>query len=248
MKLPLISAGEFFELLRPAAYILSALLSIWALASARRRGFRVYAGLGWALGTFSLPFVVFPLYLSFLILRHSGKLSRLSTNQPDLEENTNSQGPKTRHRFLLPAMYGIVLLGLTGLYLYRDYNSVDAHLARATQAKLSSQPAKTIREYRAALSLEDSPHTHKLLGLELADGRQWDEALKEFRLAEKGGEPDERLPFLIAQSLEATQHYDNAIREYGRFLGSHACSQAPADQRCVVSQQRVVELDKSLKE
>jgi hypothetical protein len=248
VKLPLISAGEFFELLRPAAYVLSALLSIWVLASARRRGFRLFVALVWALGTFLLPFVILPVYLIVLIFRFLAQRSRPATDENELEPNTESQAPSIKYRFLLPTVYGIVLLGATGLYLYRDYNTVDAHLARATQAKLSSQPAKTIREYRAALSLEDSAHTHKLLGVELAEAGQGAEALKEFRLAEQGGEPDELLPFRVAQSMEATQQTVTAVLEYGTFLDSHACTQAVADRRCLIAQQRVVELKKNLKE
>jgi tetratricopeptide (TPR) repeat protein len=227
-----ISAGEFFELLRPAALVLAMLASIWVLANARRRGFRLYAGLAWALGTFFLPFVVLPLYLIVLILRHSATARLRSTDENRSEPNTESRALVVKYRLLLPAAYGIVLFGVTGVYLYRDYRSVDAHLARATQAKLVSQPAKTIREYRAALALEDNPHTHKLLGLELADTKQWGEALKEFRLAERGGEPDESLPFRVAQALSARGEHVEAVVEYQRFLKSHACVQALPDERC----------------
>ena len=240
MKFPLISAGEFFELLRPAAYGLSALLSIWVLASTRRRGFRLYIGLLWALGTFFLPFVVLPVYLIVLIFRRQTKRSRRSTSEDKLAPNAESQAPQIKYRFLLPFVYGIMLLGATGVYLYRDYNSVDGHLARAVQAKLSNQPSKTIREYRAALSLEENPHTHKLLGLELADGGQWAEALKEFRLAEQGGEPDESLPFRIAQVLNAKGNQSESLIEYQRFLGSHACTQEPPDYRCEFARKGVM--------
>jgi tetratricopeptide (TPR) repeat protein len=207
-------------------------LSIWVLASTRRRGFRLDIGLLWALGTFFLPFVILPFYLILLIFRRQTKPNRRSTAEDKLASNAESQAPRIRYVFLLPFFYSVMLLGATGVYLYRDYNSVDGHLARAVQAKLSNRPAKTIREYRAAVSLEENPHTHKLLGLELAEGGQWAEALKEFRLAEKGGEPDESLPFRIAQVLNEKGDHDQSMIEYQRFLNSHACKQEPPDDRC----------------
>ena len=230
MKFPLISAGEFFELLRPAAYVLSVVLSIWVLASARRRGYRWFAGLAWALGTFFLPFVVLPFFLICLIF-----ISRPSSGESAAVSNSPSPSPSISYRFLLPTVYGSILLIATGVYLYRDHNTVDAHLARAAQAKLSSKSAKTIREYRAALSLEDNSHTHKLLGIELAEAGQWTEALNEFRLAERGGEPDELLPFRIAQVLKASGQHSAAVIEYQRFLNSHACTQQLPDSRCEVA-------------
>lgn len=238
MNLPQISAGEFFELLRPAAYVLSALLSIWVLASARRRRFQLYMGIAWALGTFLLPFIVLPLYLIVLIFRHSPE--RLgSASETTSEPYPEVQALPIGHRFLLPAAYGVMLLGVTAVYLYRDYNSVDAHLARAAQAKLSNQSAKTIREYRAALALEENPHTHKLMGIELAEAGQWAAALNEFRLAEKGGELDESLSFRLAQALNAEGDHSGSLIEYQRFLGSHACTQELPDSRCKTAKQRV---------
>ena len=59
-----------------------------------------------------------------------------------------------------------------------------AHLARATQAKLVEDSATAIREYRAALALEDNPHTRKLLAIELANAGFIAEAIVEFRVAE----------------------------------------------------------------
>lgn len=246
MKLPLISAGEFFELLRPAAFVLSVALSTWVLASARRRSFNPYAALAWALGTFFLPSVVLPLYLMVLIFRYPTPRSRRSPAETTSKPETEPQALPIRHRFLLPAVYGVVLLGAMSVYLYRDYNSVDAHLARATQAKLSSQPAKTIREYRAALALEENPHIHKLLGVELAEAAQWAEALKEFRLAEIGGEPDESLPFRIGQALEASGKGPDAEPEYARYLKSQACNQSLPDRDCAVARLRIHQNNKHL--
>jgi hypothetical protein len=239
VKLPQISAGEFFELMRPAAFLLSAALSILVLASTRRRGLRVYVGLLWALGTFILPFVILPLYLIALIFLYSAP-----KNNQDLVDNGSAPqiaapAKVVRNRFWWPALYGFVLLGATVIYLYRDYNNVDAHLARATQAKLASQPANTIREYRMALSLEDNPHTHKLLGIELAEEKQWAAALDEFRLAERGGEPDDSLAFRTAWALEALGKIPDAVTEYQKFVASSICSQPLPDEQCAVARQRL---------
>jgi len=241
-----ISAGEFFESLRPAAFALSAFLSTWVLTSARRWGYQLYSGLAWALATFFFPLVVLPIYL---IVRYRAKRSirlhdnecKAGTESPNVVQTVPAKTPgrKVEHRMLAPLVYGVLLLVVTSVYLYRDYNSVDGHLARATQAKLASQPAKTIREYRNALALENNPHTHKLLGIELAESGQWTEALKEFRLAEQGGEPDDSLPFRMAQTLEATDRRAEAVAEYKKFLSSDACKEAPLDDRCVVARERV---------
>ena len=241
MKFPLISAGELFELVRLAAFGLSALLSIWVLADAMRREFRLYTGLLGALGSLFLPFVVLPLYLIALIFGRHAKRSGRSTPEHKLAPNTESQTPQIKYKFLLPAVYAIVLLIAAGAYFYRDYNSVDGHLARAVQAQLRHQSAKTIREYRAALSQEENPHTHKLLGLELADRGQWAEALEEFRLAQRGGEPDELLPFRIAQVLTAKGNQVESVIEYQRFLYSHACTQEPPDDRCEIARKAVMQ-------
>ena len=162
------SAGELFDLIMPAAYVASALLSTWVLASARKRVALHYA-FGLALATLLLPVVVFPLYLAAIIWR------RGST-------------PPRKWRFSLPLLYAVILLTAIGLYVYFDSRTVDAHLARATRAKLIYDHHTAIHEYRQALALEDNPHTHKLLALELADAGYTDEAEKEFRLAEQGGE------------------------------------------------------------
>lgn len=237
MKLPLISAGEFFELLRPAAYGLSVLLSTWVLASARRRGFQIYLALFISLGTFVLPFVVLPLYLIILIVL---KPAPRSSPTPGTESPTEEfHAPGIRYRFLLPAAYGLLLLAASAAYLYRDYNSVDAHLARAAQAKLSGPPVRIIREYRAALALEDNPHTHKLLALELADAGQWAEAVKELQRAEQGGEPDNTLPFRLGQAFANAGDFSRASQEYSRFLNSSPCQLSLPDERCEVARKQL---------
>ncbi|MDQ2854689.1 MAG: hypothetical protein M3R68_00050 [Acidobacteriota bacterium] len=230
-----ISAGEFFELLRPLALVISALLSTWVLASARRWHFHLTAALAWAIGTFFFPFIVFPIYL---IARGWTKRGTRSQNpEEDAAVALGSAAP-LRFRNELPAVYGLVLLALIGLYIYRDYRTVDAHLARAAQAKVMNQQARAIREYRAALAIEDNPHTHKLLGIELAEMKDWFEALREFRAAESGGEPDESLPFSIALALEATGQTNAAQAEFKTYLSSHACTQIQPDSRCETARDR----------
>jgi len=198
------------------------------------------------LATFFFPFVVLPIYLIFRYRAkrwfplHNNEFEPGGESQ-DVSQAVPAQVParKVEHRMLVPLVYGVLLLVATGVYLYRDYNSVDTHLARATHAKLASQPSKAIQEYRNALALENNPHTHKLLGIELAEAGQWTEALDEFRLAEHGGEPDQALPFRMAQVLEATERRAEAVAEYKKFLSSDACKEALLDHRCVIARERV---------
>ena len=161
-------AGELFELIRPVVVVVSILLSTWVLASARKR-FSIYIAFAWAVGTLFLPLVVAPVYLVVILFRH-----------------TPVRSP--RWRFSLPLAYGAVLLAGFGFYLNHETQTVDAHLARANQAKLVDDRAAAIREYRRALTLENNPHTRKLLAIELANDGQLNEAVSEFRLAEQGGE------------------------------------------------------------
>ena len=152
----------------PAVFALSALLSTWVLASARKR-FQLPYALGLAIGTLFLPLIVFPVYLVIMLWR-------------------KKTGPPARWRYTLPVLYAAVSLSAIGTFFYVDSRSVDAHLARATQAKLVEDSSTAIREYRRALALEDDPHTHKLLAIELANAGQFEEAISEFRIAERGGE------------------------------------------------------------
>ncbi len=218
--------------MRPTALVVSALLSAWVLTSARRWRFRPVVATGWALGIFLFPFIALPLYL---IARGSAKrrVGRKETDRKShLEAPTELPALAAGPGLVLPAVYLLVLLALIGVYLYRDYNRVDAHLARASQAKVVGQPIKSIREYRAALALEDNPHTHKLLGIELADSNQPAEALREFRFAESGGEPDDSIPFRIAILLDTLNYPKEAASEYERFLEGKLCTQPLPDNRC----------------
>ncbi len=162
------SAGQLFDLIMPAAFVVSALVSTWVLASARKR-FRLHYALALAIGTLFLPLIVFPFYLVIMMWRPKAS-------------------PPRRWRYSLPLLYAVIALSAIGAYFYFDNRSVDAHLARATRAKLKEDSNTAIREYREALKLEDDPHTHKLLAIELANAGYTSEAISEFRLAELGGE------------------------------------------------------------
>lgn len=168
------SAGELFDLIMPAAFVLSALLSTWVLASARRR-LRLYYAIAFAAGTLFLPLIVFPIYLVIMLWR------KRSDSPP-------------RWLYALPLLYAMIVLAGIATFFYLDRRSVDAHLARATRAKLVEDSNAAIREYRQALALDDDPHTHKLLAIELANAGQVSEAISEFRLAQQGGEPDDSIP------------------------------------------------------
>jgi tetratricopeptide (TPR) repeat protein len=226
------SAGEFFDLIRPAFLIVAALLSIFVLANAQRNGFRISSAVIWALATFFLPLVTLPLYL-LIRLNYSNK----SSEAPALP--SSSPVRMVGERFLLPFVYGLTIFALIALSQYREYNAIDAYLARAKQARLENDSARTISEYKAALRLEDDPHTHKLLGIELDEAGEWTAALSEFRLAEQGGEDDPTLPFRIAVLLDRLDLRNQAALEYERFLYSEVCLQVPADHRCETALKRL---------
>jgi len=224
-----ISAGQFFELLRPAALVASALISTWLFAAARGRGVPLLVALLLAIVTLFLPLVILPLYLAAGLLWGWRSSSGNATDQ-------NIPSPP-RYRFLLPTVYLVLVLSLIAIYLYRDSRSVDAHLARAMQARVVEQKSRAIGEYRAALAREDSAHTHKLLAMELQDAGRHEEALSEFITAEKGGEADDSLPFRIAELLDESGRHDEATAAYRRFLQTGACRQSLPDPRCDTAQQ-----------
>jgi hypothetical protein len=214
-----ITAGEFFELVRPVVLLFSSLVSIWVLASARRR-FPLYQALIWAVATLFLPLIVLPAYLAVLLLLRR----RLSTVQC---------------RLTIPITYGAIALASVSIYWFSGYQSVDAHLSRATHAKLKGNLPETIAEYRKALALESDPHTHKLLGIELAESGYSAEAIKEFRLAEQGGEGDPSIHFRLGLLLAQINNEAEAKLEYEEFLLSAACTQEPIDYRCLDAQTRL---------
>ena len=230
-----ISAGEFFELIRPAVLVLSALASIWVLASARRHRFPIYVAIGWALGTLFFPLITLPLYLIARFIRRRSK----QPNDGAEARKTFSSSPAPRWRVVIPLAYAAIVLSLIGFYLYWDHQSVDSHLARATHAKISGKRGRTIDEYRAALKLEDNPHTRKLLAMELADTGDWTGALLELRKAEQGGETDDLMAFYIATLLDSLSLPNQATLEYQRFLESRVCTQPLPDERCAGANVRV---------
>ena len=212
-----ISAGELFDLIMPAASVLSALISTWVLASARKR-FSLPTAIALAVATLFLPLIVFPLYLVSMMWR------------PKL-------GPPKKWRYALPLLYGATILSAIVAFYYFDSRSVDAHLARATRAKLLEDRATTIREYRQALALEDDPHTHKLLAIELANEGSFEQAVSEFRLAQQRGEPDDLLSYRLGLLFEKLNQDGQARLEFQNFLLTNTCLQL--DQRCEIARQRV---------
>lgn len=234
---------------------------MWALASARRLGFPTYAIISWTLGTLFFPFIVFPIFLIVRVRGSNSKRSLFSTeaqstaNQNSAREE-NNQGaesqdgesstvsaqvaPSLRWRFLLPVLYLLAVLSARAYFYHRDFESVDVHLARANQARLMGQRARTIREYRAALRLENNPHTHNLLARELFDAKMLEEALAEFRAAEREHEPDDELAFRIANTLDALNRRDESLPEYEKFLDSSRCrAQGFPDPLCATARARV---------
>lgn len=216
-----ISAGELFDLIRPAMLLVSALLSIWILANARKH-FSFLVALLWALATFFLTPIVLPIYLIVLLLRRGSALRN-----------------EARWQLTVPLIYGVVIIAGITVYLANERKGVDAHLARAAYAKLRGNHSEAIAEYRAALLEKDDPHTRKLLGLELIESDQWTEALGELRKAEAEGEPDDLVIFKIASLLDLLKLPGQAQLEYKRFLESGLCLQPLPDKRCETARSRI---------
>lgn len=250
-----ISAGELFEWMRPAAYALSALLSAWVLASARRYRFPLYQVAAWTLGTLLYTLVVLPVYLIVRADRRRQQQASQTAEQPSAEEDDapatgatiepddESKPPAQEARpplqWTLPVLYLLAALAAGALFYYRDAGGVDAHLARANRARLLGQQDRTISEYRAALKLEEDAHTRNLLGVELVTAGKAEEALAEFRAAERGGEPDDALPYRIALTLDALNRSSEAVPEYQKFLGTRRCTDSYPDPLCAAARIRV---------
>ena len=214
------SAGELFDLIMPAASVISALVSTWVLASARRR-FRVYYAIAFAIGTLFLPLIVFPIYLVTMLWRER-------------------KDPPKRWRYTLPLIYAAIVIAGIATFFYLDRRSVDAHLARATRAKLIEDSNAAIREYRQALVLHDDPHTHKLLAIELANAGHVSEAIAEFRLAQQRGEPDDSIHYRLGLLLERLQK-EQAKLEFQNFLLTETCRQP--HERCEEARARVAGIE-----
>jgi tetratricopeptide (TPR) repeat protein len=231
-----ISAGELFELLRPAAWALSTLLSACVLADTQRRRQPLYAMAAWTIAALLYPLITLPLYLIARLFSHRRDAA---PQVGPTRTGPTSTAPSLLWKILLPTLYALLVLSLVALYYYHDYHSVDAHLARANQARLLNQPERTIREYRAALLLEDDAHTHNLLATELTGAGLWDDALTEMRAAQRGAEPDETLFYRIANALDTLNRRQEAAREYQNFLNTRLCKQSLPDPRCENARLRV---------
>jgi tetratricopeptide (TPR) repeat protein len=223
-----ISAAELFEFIRPAVWVLSALLSACVLMSARRQGMRSYLVAAFTLATLFFPLITLPLYL----------IVRAVLKGRARAEQAAAPGSQ-RLRYMLPLLYLVAVVSLIALFFYRDYQSLDAHLWRANNAKLRGPHSKVIAEYRAALQLEDDPHTRKLLAIELAADGLNEEALAEFRAAERGGEPDPQLPYYMGTALFALGREAEGATEYQRLLNSPLCTQALPDLNCSIARARL---------
>jgi hypothetical protein len=290
-----ISVGDLFELVRPAVFLVAALISASVLAHSRRRALSPHAVVLWTLGTFVFPHILLPLYLAARIFYAHPHPTTLPAHQPDAAESlpshqtddarplplhpsteaetptahqandaqtftlhpqeaskplTSHQSeslashqtaspPRWRRTPLLPALYLLTLLALGTLFFYLDYNSLEGHLARANNAKLLRRRERAIHEYAAALRLEDDPHTHKLLALELSDAGYVQQALDEFLAARRGGEPDDLLPYRIGLALDTLNRPAEAAHSYREFLQSRPCTQPSPDTACADAQHRL---------
>ena len=89
-----------FDLIMPAASVISALVSTWVLASARKR-FNLYYAMALAIGTFLLPVIVFPIYLVIMLWRKRGD-------------------PPRHWRYTLPLLYATIVLAGIVISFYLD--------------------------------------------------------------------------------------------------------------------------------
>lgn len=236
-----ISTGDLFEWLRPASYALAVLVSACVLYDTLRRNLKIYAVVLWTLATFFLPLVALPLYLLALLVRRMRAPSSAPPCEAVPAQPSSHPTPTARraHRIILPVVYAAAALALGGVVFQRDRQSADAHLERAANARLRNRHARAVEEYRAALRLGDDPHTRKLLALALSEAGRHAEALEEFRAALRAGEPDDKLPYYIARTLDALKRTDEARAEYQKFLDGNLCTQTPPDPLCQKAQARL---------
>jgi tetratricopeptide (TPR) repeat protein len=229
-----ISADALFESLRPVSFALAALLSACVLADAWRRGFSIYTIALWTLATLFLPHIALPLYLAALILFPK------QVKQADATRKIRTRRARPIIlRIAAPTLYLLGVLTLGAFYFYLDSRSVDGLLARANEAKLMGQRDETMRALRAALAGGDDPHTRKLLGVELAAAGRYDEALGELQAAASGGEPDDKIHYHIAATLDALHRPTEAIVSYWRFLQTNLCAQKLPVAECLIADARL---------
>ena len=239
-----------FELLRPAAFAISVLLSTWVLAGSRRRGLRPAHVFFWTAGAFLLPFIVFPVHLAVGLFRRRHRKVDQVRNEPSNDPTDSEsvepvesepQRPSIPMRWTLPLAYMLAMFAIGGLSYYREWQSVDSHLARANRARLNYDDSKVIAEYGAALKKEDSPHIHNLLGIALMDTGAWDKALSEFQAALDGGEPDDLLLYNMGQCLQNVGRKGEAKTYFARFLEKPRCSNIELSERCKAAAQIVAQ-------
>jgi tetratricopeptide (TPR) repeat protein len=208
-----LSASDLSEWLGPAAFVLSALLSAWVLADARRLRKSYLLAFALALLALLLPPVVLPLYLAARLFTRketeAGAADETDTSDETKtsdeadapgEADARARRPRLK-RWAVPLAYALALLAAGAFFYARDYRSFEARLARARSANLRGRHERAVEEYRAALRLREDAHTRKLLGLELLEAGRRDEALVELRAAARAGEPD--VPEVQAGGAEA---------------------------------------------
>jgi hypothetical protein len=210
-----ISAGELFELIRPAALILSALISTWVFASARRR-FPLYVALLWA-GRDSFV---------------SCQLFYRSTSSQAMIWHRSDSRLTFVGRIIMPLIYAAAVLGGTLFYLRQERPWCRCSPGSGRLREGARNHREAIAQYQAALVESDDPHIHKLLGIELSAMNYWTDALGEFRLAQRGGEPDDLIIVHVAGLLNVLNQPNQARLEYERFLTSSLCTQQLPDERC----------------
>lgn len=223
----LVSAGGLTEVLQPVLFAVAALVSAIVLADALRGGFNIYEVAGWTLATFFYPYIIFPLYIIARFIKRREPRPRRKFTQTIL-------------RVFVPAfVYLLIILSIGAVLREREAHSFEHYLERAIAARLRDRHLEAADAYRAALAVQDDPHTHKLLGVQLMMSHKWADAYEHFLAAEKGGENDEALSFYLASVLDELKRGDEAVGYYLKFTTTSLCKRAVPDQRCQSAQARV---------